>query len=53
MRADAVGLLVGAAILSATMPALAQQTIKIGELNSYKSPAGFSRAIQEGLADGD
>jgi branched-chain amino acid transport system substrate-binding protein len=48
MRADAVGLLVGAAILSATMPALAQQTIKIGELNSYKSQPAFLEPYKKG-----
>jgi branched-chain amino acid transport system substrate-binding protein len=48
MRAAAVGLLVGGAILSATMPALAQQTIKIGELNSYKSQPAFLESYKKG-----
>jgi branched-chain amino acid transport system substrate-binding protein len=48
MRADTIGLLVGAAILSATMPALAQQTIKIGELNSYKSQPAFLEPYKKG-----
>jgi branched-chain amino acid transport system substrate-binding protein len=48
MRADTIGLLVGAAILSATTPVLAQQTIKIGELNSYKSQPAFLEPYKKG-----
>jgi branched-chain amino acid transport system substrate-binding protein len=48
MRADTIGLLVGGVILSATMPALAQQTIKIGELNSYKSQPAFLEPYKKG-----
>ena len=33
-------------------PASAQDTIKIGELNSYKAQPA-SRSLQEGLGDGD
>src|ERR1700687_4452418 len=48
MRADTIGLVVGAAILSATTPVLAQQTIKIGELNSYKSQPAFLEPYKKG-----
>jgi len=48
MRADTIGLLVGGVILSATMPVLAQQTIKIGELNSYKSQPAFLEPYKKG-----
>jgi len=48
MRADTIGLLVGATILSATTPVLAQQTIKIGELNSYKSQPAFLEPYKKG-----
>ena len=34
-------------------PASAQDTIKIGELNSYKAQPAFLDPLQEGLGDGD
>ncbi|HMK71288.1 MAG TPA: ABC transporter substrate-binding protein [Xanthobacteraceae bacterium] len=46
MRAHAIIILAGA--LSATTPALAQQTIKIGELNSYKSQPAFLDPYKKG-----
>src|SRR5271165_1198376 len=46
MRAHAIVVLAGA--LSATAPALAQQTIKIGELNSYKSQPAFLEPYKKG-----
>ena len=48
MRVDTIGLLVVAATLSGTMPVLAQQTIKIGEINSYKSQPAFLEPYKKG-----
>jgi len=54
MRACAIAILSGALSLSAVMPASSQQTIRIGELNSYEHPAflepykkGWQMAIDE------
>ena len=49
-------LLAGVSALAAAsfaLPAWAQDTIKLGELNSYKASAGVPRALQEGLGAGD
>jgi len=51
MRAHAIVVLAGALSVSGIIPASAQQTIKIGELNSYKSQPAFP-ALQEGLGNG-
>ncbi len=48
MRAHAIVILAGAAALSAATPAFAQQTIKIGELNSYKSQPAFLDPYKKG-----
>ena len=49
MRAHAIAVLAGTALLSALMPAVAQQqTIKIGELNSYKSQPAFLDPYKKG-----
>src|ERR1700726_510140 len=48
MRAHAVVILAGALGLSAMGPASAQQTIKIGELNSYKSQPAFLDPYKKG-----
>src|SRR6476620_3549469 len=47
MRARAI-VLAGAFALSAAAPASAQQTIKIGELNSYKSQPAFLDPYKKG-----
>ena len=55
MRAHAITLLAGALSLSAALPASAQDTIRIGELNSYKSQPAFLEPYKKGLemaADG-
>jgi branched-chain amino acid transport system substrate-binding protein len=44
----AIAALAGAAMLGAAMPAFAQGTIKIGELNSYKSQAAFLEPYKRG-----
>ena len=48
MRTHAIVVLAGALSVSATMPAAAQQTIKIGELNSYKSQPAFLEPYKKG-----
>jgi branched-chain amino acid transport system substrate-binding protein len=48
MRAHIVVTLAGAVSLAAVMPALAQQTIKIGELNSYKAAPAFLDPYKKG-----
>ncbi len=49
MRAHAIAVLAGTALLSALVPAVAQQqTIKIGELNSYKSQPAFLDPYKKG-----
>ena len=48
MHAHAITLLAGALSLSAALPASAQQTIKIGELNSYKSQPAFLEPYKKG-----
>ena len=48
MRAHAVVILAGALVLSVSGPASAQQTIKIGELNSYKSQPAFLDPYKKG-----
>src|SRR6478735_8096301 len=47
MRARAI-VLAGAFALSAVLPAAAQQTIKIGELNSYKAAPAFLDPYKKG-----
>jgi branched-chain amino acid transport system substrate-binding protein len=48
MRAHAIVVLAGALSVSGIMPASAQQTIKIGELNSYKSQPAFLEPYKKG-----
>src|SRR6202035_4043876 len=48
MRAHAVVILAGAIFLSVSGPVSAQQTIKIGELNSYKSQPAFLDPYKKG-----
>jgi branched-chain amino acid transport system substrate-binding protein len=48
MRAHAVVILAGALFLSVSGPVSAQQTIKIGELNSYKSQPAFLDPYKKG-----
>jgi branched-chain amino acid transport system substrate-binding protein len=48
MRAHAVAILAGALSLSVAAPASAQQTIKIGELNSYKAQPAFLESYKKG-----
>ena len=47
MRARAI-VLAGAFALSAALPAAAQQTIRIGELNSYKAQPAFLDPYRKG-----
>ena len=47
MRARAI-VLAGAFALSAALPAAAQQTIRIGELNSYKAQPAFLDPYKKG-----
>jgi branched-chain amino acid transport system substrate-binding protein len=49
MRAHALILLAGALSLVAALPASAQDTIRIGELNSYKSQPAFLEPYKKGL----
>jgi branched-chain amino acid transport system substrate-binding protein len=49
MRAHAIAILAGALSFSAALPASAQDTIKIGELNSYKSQPAFLEPYKKGL----
>ncbi len=48
MRAHAIVVLAGALSLLAAMPAAAQDTIRIGELNSYKSEPAFLEPYKKG-----
>jgi len=48
MRANAVVLFAGALCLSAAVPASAQDTIRIGDLNSYKSQPAFLDPYKKG-----
>ena len=48
MRVFAIAILAGALVTSAAGSALAQQTIKIGELNSYKSQPAFLDPYKKG-----
>jgi len=48
MRACAIAILAGALSWSATMPASAQQTIRIGELNSYEKHPAFLQPYKKG-----
>jgi len=48
MRACAIAILAGALSCSATMPASAQQTIRIGELNSYEKHPAFLQPYKKG-----
>ena len=48
MRACAIAILSGALSLSAAMPASAQQTIRIGELNSYEKHPAFLQPYKKG-----
>jgi branched-chain amino acid transport system substrate-binding protein len=49
MRAHAITILAGALSLAAALPASAQDTIRIGELNSYKSQPAFLEPYKKGL----
>ena len=48
MRACAFAILSGTLSLSAAMPASAQQTIRIGELNSYEKHPAFLQPYKKG-----
>jgi branched-chain amino acid transport system substrate-binding protein len=48
MRNHTIGLLIAAAASSVAMPALAQQTIRLGELNSYKAQPAFLEPYRKG-----
>jgi branched-chain amino acid transport system substrate-binding protein len=48
MRAHALAILAGALSFSAALPASAQDTIRIGELNSYKSQPAFLDPYKKG-----
>ena len=48
MRPHIIALLLAAAGLPTAMPALAQQTIRIGELNSYKAQPAFLEPYRKG-----
>jgi branched-chain amino acid transport system substrate-binding protein len=48
MRTRAIVILAGAVSLAAAMPAAAQETIRIGELNSYKSQPAFLDSYKKG-----
>jgi branched-chain amino acid transport system substrate-binding protein len=49
MRAHAIAILAGALLFAAALPASAQDTIRIGELNSYKSQPAFLEPYKKGL----
>src|SRR5579872_3673503 len=49
MRAHALAILAGALSFSAALPASAQDTIRIGELNSYKSQPAFLDPYKKGI----
>jgi branched-chain amino acid transport system substrate-binding protein len=49
MRAHAIAILAGALSFAAVLPASAQDTIRIGELNSYKSQPAFLEPYKKGL----
>jgi branched-chain amino acid transport system substrate-binding protein len=49
MRADTIAILAGALSFAAALPASAQDTIRIGELNSYKSQPAFLEPYKKGL----
>ena len=49
MRAHAIAILAGALSFAAALPASAQETIRIGELNSYKSQPAFLEPYKKGL----
>jgi branched-chain amino acid transport system substrate-binding protein len=49
MRAHAIAILAGALSFAAALPASAQDTIRIGELNSYKSQPAFLEPYKKGL----
>ena len=48
MRAYAIAILSGALSLSAAMPASSQQTIRVGELNSYEKHPAFLEPYKKG-----
>jgi branched-chain amino acid transport system substrate-binding protein len=48
MRFGTIGLVITAVASSAAMPALAQQTIRFGELNSYKAQPAFLEPYRKG-----
>ena len=48
MRACAIAILSGALSLSAAMPASSQQTIRVGELNSYEKHPAFLEPYKKG-----
>jgi branched-chain amino acid transport system substrate-binding protein len=49
MRSHAIAILAGALSFAAALPASAQETIRIGELNSYKSQPAFLEPYKKGL----
>ena len=49
MRSHAIAILAGALSFAAALPASAQDTIRIGELNSYKSQPAFLEPYKKGL----
>ena len=49
MRADAIAILAGTLSFAAVLPASAQDTMRIGELNSYKSQPAFLEPYKKGL----
>jgi branched-chain amino acid transport system substrate-binding protein len=48
MRFGTIGLFIAALASAAAMPALAQQTIRFGELNSYKAQPAFLETYRKG-----
>ena len=49
MRSHAIAILAGALSFAAAPPVSAQETIRIGELNSYKSQPAFLEPYKKGL----
>ena len=49
MRSHTIAILAGALSFAAALPASAQDTIRIGELNSYKSQPAFLEPYKKGL----
>jgi branched-chain amino acid transport system substrate-binding protein len=53
MRPYIIAFLLAAVGLAVAMPASAQQTIRIGELNSYKAQPAFLEPYRKRVANGD